>query len=120
MAPPTKPASPLTSMGVDVLDPNVARAHMERIRAEPRGMVIKSKSPEINGSFDKPVRKGRKPEVSRNHEAVIACRKYFQEGVPIHRVAILAGVDYSMLARWYDKGWMAIPKSKRKAVSVQK
>lgn len=111
---------PSMEMGITVLDPKVARAHMERISAEPKGRVVKAKNPEINGSFDAPVRKGRKPEVNKNHEAVLACREYFQKGVPLHRVAILAGVDYSMLARWFDKGWMAIPKSKRKVVEPPK
>jgi hypothetical protein len=107
-------------MGITVLDPKVARAHMDRISAEPKGRIVKARHPEINGSFDAPVRKGRKPEVNKNHDAVLSCREFFQKGVPLHRVAILAGVDYSMLARWYDKGWMAIPKSKRKVVEPPK
>lgn len=97
-----------------ILDPASAKQHMDRVNAGPKGQVVKAKNPAINGSFDEPVRKGRKPEVSKNHEAVLLCRKYYQEGVPLHRVAIQAGVDYTMLARWYDKGWMELPKSKRK------
>lgn len=97
-----------------LLDPKATKKQVDKVNSAPKGRVIKSKHPEINGSFDEPVRKGRKPEVSKNHEAVILCRKFYQEGVPLHRVAIMAGVDYTMLARWYDKGWMELPKSKRK------
>ena len=76
--------------------------------------VIKAKDPSINGSFNEPVRKGRKPEVSKNHPAVLECRKLCMDGQLLHRVAIEVGVNYSILARWYDKGWMDPPKSKRK------
>lgn len=74
---------------------------------------FKSKKPSINGSFDEPVRKGRKPEVSKHHPAVLKCRELFQEGIPLHRVSIEVGVDYTMLARWFDKGWMEIPRKRR-------
>lgn len=74
---------------------------------------FKSKNPSINGSFDEPVRKGRKPEVSKHHPAVLKCREHFLAGTPLHRVSIEVGVDYAMLARWYDKGWMEIPRKRR-------
>lgn len=74
---------------------------------------FKSKNPSINGSFDEPVRKGRKPEVSKHHPAVLKCRELYQAGTPLHRVSIEVGVDYAMLARWFDKGWMEIPRKRR-------
>lgn len=74
---------------------------------------FKSKNPSINGSFDEPVRKGRKPEVSKHHPAVLKCRELYQAGMPLHRVSIEVGVDYAMLARWFDKGWMEIPRKRR-------
>ncbi len=76
--------------------------------------VVKARDPSVNGSFNEPVRKGRKPEVSKNHPAVLECRKLYLEGILLHRVAIEVGVNYNILARWYDKGWMSPPKSKRK------
>ena len=79
---------------------------------------FKSKNPSINGSFDEPVRKGRKPEVSKHHPAVLKCRELFQAGVPLHRVSIEVGVDYAMLARWFDKGWMDIPRKRRTKTAV--
>lgn len=82
--------------------------------------LVKSKDPSINGTFDEPVRKGRKPEVSKNHPAVLECRKLYLEGLPLHRVSIEAGVDYIILARWYDKGWMDPPKVKRKDRKLEK
>lgn len=82
--------------------------------------VVKARDPSVNGSFDEPVRKGRKPEVSKNHPAVIECRRLCMEGHQLHRVAILAGVDYTILARWYDKGWMDPPKVKRKDRKLDK
>ena len=75
--------------------------------------IVKAKAPSINGSFDEPVRKGRKPEVSKHHPAVLKCRELFQTGMPLHRVSIEVGVDYAMLARWFDKGWMEIPRKRR-------
>ena len=74
---------------------------------------FKSKNPSINGSFDEPVRKGRKPEVSKHHPAVLKCRELHQVGTPLHRVAIEVGVDYAILARWFDKGWMETPRKRR-------
>ncbi len=72
--------------------------------------VVRARDPSVNGSFDEPVRKGRKPEVSKQHPAVLRCRELVLSGIPLHRVAIEAGVEYTMLARWYDKGWMNAPK----------
>ena len=79
---------------------------------------FKSKNPSINGSFDEPVRKGRKPEVSKHHPAVLKCRELFQAGTPLHRVSIEVGVYYAMLARWFDKGWMEIPRKRRSKTSA--
>lgn len=79
---------------------------------------FKSKNPSINGSFDEPVRKGRKPEVSKHHPAVLKCRELYQAGMPLHRVSIEVGVDYAMLARWFDKGWMEIPRKRRSKTSA--
>lgn len=77
---------------------------------------VKAKDPSINGSFDEPVRKGRKPEVSKHHPAVLNCRELYQQGTPLHRVSIEVGVDYAMLARWFDKGWMEVPRKRRSKV----
>ena len=74
---------------------------------------VKAKDPSITGSFDEPVRKGRKPEVSKQHPAVLKCRELYQTGMPLHRVSIEAGVEYTILARWYDKGWMDTPRKRK-------
>lgn len=101
------------SMWEILLNPKAAAAATSKLK--PLNVrVIKAKDPSVNGSFDEPVRKGRKPEVSKNHPAVLECRRLCMEGHQLHRVAIMAGVDYTILARWYDKGWMEPPKTKRK------
>lgn len=101
------------SMWEILLNPKAAAAATSKLKAV-NVRVVKAKDPSVNGSFDEPVRKGRKPEVSKNHPAVLECRRLCLEGHQLHRVAIMAGVDYTILARWYDKGWMEPPKTKRK------
>ena len=107
-----KPSSPWACL---VQDPQDVKKVLDAIHANPSCVKtrFKSKNPSINGSFDEPVRKGRKPEVSKHHAAVLKCRELFQAGTPLHRVSIEVGVDYSMLARWFDKGWMEIPRKRR-------
>lgn len=112
----TLPSSPWAALSHDPKEVlhvlNVIQAKEECARTQ-----VKSKNPSINGSFDEPVRKGRKPEVSKHHPAVLKCRELFQAGIPLHRVSIEVGVDYAMLARWFDKGWMEIPRKRRAKVT---
>lgn len=103
----TTPVSPW-----DALLQNNTAAVQNKISSSTSSRVIKAKNM-MNGSFDEPVRKGRKPEVSKNHPAVLECRRLYQEGIPLHRIAIQAGVEYATLSRWFDKGWMQIPRKRR-------
>ena len=96
-----------------ILNPKAAHAATSKFKAT-NVTVVKAKDPSVNGSFDEPVRKGRKPEVSKNHPSVLECRQLCLDGHQLHRVAIMAGVDYTILARWYDKGWMDPPKTKKR------
>ena len=99
----------------NLLCADTAKKTIDKIMAseETPKKVVKARDPSINGSFDEPVRKGRKPEVNKNHMAVLKCRELVLSGMALHRVANEVGVEYSMLARWYDKGWMEAPRKRR-------
>ena len=96
-------------------DPKDNQADIKAVLSRHQGdrTSVKAKDPSITGSFDEPVRKGRKPEVSKQHPAVLKCRELYQTGMPLHRVSIEAGVEYTILARWYDKGWMDTPRKRK-------
>ena len=96
-------------------DPKDNHAAIKAVLSRHQGdrTSVKAKDPSITGSFDEPVRKGRKPEVSKQHPAVLKCRELYQTGMPLHRVSIEAGVEYTILARWYDKGWMDTPRKRK-------
>lgn len=96
-------------------DPKETQSTVNDVLARHNGKrtQVKAKDPSITGSFDEPVRKGRKPEVSKQHPAVLKCRELYQTGMPLHRVGIEAGVEYAILARWFDKGWMDLPRKRK-------
>lgn len=66
------------------------------------------KAPEdsVNAAFEPPIRKGRKREVSKNHPTVIECREMHIAGNSLHYIAYYLDLDYTILSRWYDKGWL--------------
>jgi len=115
----TVPISPWTFICPDTENIKLAQSIIRNKREDGSSQIVRSKKPSVNGSFDEPVRKGRKPEVSKNHPSVLKCNELYQSGVPLHRVSIEACVDYSMLARWYDKGWVGAPRKRKPRTTVK-